>query len=237
MQWHRRPSFYLVGRKVVVPYTQVRLLPNVIIPCPATTHQSLVSGKEQVYVWSNFRFISSFDIINGMAPKENNKKSAVSSARRCGRPAKFNEPRQPVTMTLPVRVLELLAKVDMDRAKAVSKIVENYFASGKGKSDQAEEVQIGDGNSLIMVANSDALRSIPWMHLIEIAPGRFIISVDSGVPMEKIEVALIDLIDSAASDSEKKALSGLLGCLRSSRRSRNVKKAEILVVGPSSTVK
>ena len=37
-----------------------------------------------------------------------------------GRPAKFAEPSRPVTVTLPERVLQLLAAVDADRAKAIS---------------------------------------------------------------------------------------------------------------------
>ena len=41
-----------------------------------------------------------------------------------GRPAKFDEPSRPVTMTLPDRILDRLAEIGDDRAKAVVKAVE-----------------------------------------------------------------------------------------------------------------
>ena len=45
-------------------------------------------------------------------------------AKRTGRPAKFAEPSRPVTVTLPERILDLLAAVDSDRAQAIVKAVE-----------------------------------------------------------------------------------------------------------------
>ena len=50
----------------------------------------------------------------------------ASSAKknRTGRPAKFAEPSRPVTVTLPERILDLLAAVDSDRAQAIVKTVE-----------------------------------------------------------------------------------------------------------------
>ena len=49
-------------------------------------------------------------------------------AKRTGRPAKFAEPSRPVTVTLPERILDLLAAVDSDRAQAIVKTVEAISA-------------------------------------------------------------------------------------------------------------
>ena len=51
---------------------------------------------------------------------------------RGGRPAKFDEPSRPVTITLPDRILERLEEIDGDRAKAVVKAVEAVLAGGPG---------------------------------------------------------------------------------------------------------
>ena len=65
------------------------------------------------------------------------KQSAKSSVEknRGGRPAKFAEPSRPITVTLPERVLNLLAAVDPDRAKAITRLVD-ALATPRGKFPQ-----------------------------------------------------------------------------------------------------
>ena len=53
------------------------------------------------------------------------------------------------------------------------------------------------GKSLIVVGPSKALRSIPWLRLIEITPARFLLTIPSGTSIEALEVALRDLVTSS----------------------------------------
>ena len=58
---------------------------------------------------------------DSMAPMP---KPPKKSASKGGRPAKFDEPSRPVTITLPDRILDRLKEIDADRALAIVKAVE-----------------------------------------------------------------------------------------------------------------
>lgn len=151
---------------------------------------------------------------------------------RGGRPAKFNEPSRPVTMTLPDRILNRLAEIDEDRAKAVVKAVEAAIGGKGGSIPPVDELPVAEDEALLVVARNRPLAAIPWLTTIEIAPGRYLISLRDGVPIEKLEVALEDLLDdSAAIDkSEWNVLRTLLARIRTPRRNRAVRTEQILVV-------
>ena len=116
---------------------------------------------------------------------------------RGGRPAKFDEPSRPVTITLPDRILNRLTEIDGDRAKGIVKAVEAVLAGGAcgPTADPVGELRVDKDESLLVVARSPLLASVPWLTMIEIAPGRHLISLREGVPIEKLEVALEDLLD------------------------------------------
>ena len=153
---------------------------------------------------------------------------------RGGRPAKFDEPSRPVTITLPDRILDRLMEIDGDRAKAVVKAVETALAGGpRGpKAEPVGELRVAKDESLLVVARSRLLASIPWLTMVEIAPGRHLLSLRDGVPIEKLEVTLGDLLDSSpdASEAERNVLRTLLTRIRTPRRNQAVRKEEILVV-------
>ncbi len=163
----------------------------------------------------------------------------TSLSPKGGRPAKFDEPSHPVTMTLPDRVLALLEAIGSDRAKAVVKAVEAALGPDPDKRDPVDELRVSEDEALLVVSDSWLLRTIPWLRLVEISPGRHLLSLRSGVPVEQLEVTLEDLLDSFpdASPSERKTLLTLLDRIRTPRRNRAVQKEEILVVrdiGPES---
>ena len=153
---------------------------------------------------------------------------------RGGRPAKFNEPSRPVTITLPDRILDRLAEIDGDRAKAVVKAVESALSAGPGRpvAEPVGELRVAKDESLLVVARSRLLSSIPWITMVVIAPGRHLLSLRDGVPIEKLEVTLGDLLDSnpGASAAERNVLRTLLSSIRAPRRNQAVRKEEILVV-------
>jgi len=151
------------------------------------------------------------------------------AASKGGRPAKFADPRRPVTMTLPERILDRLAEIDADRARAVVKAVEAALG-GDRAVEPVGELRIASDETLLTIADSPLLRRLPWLTLIEVAPGRHVLSLRDGVPVEKLEVALEDLLDAGAPPAERRVLRRLLDRIRTPRRNRAVRTESILVV-------
>ena len=153
------------------------------------------------------------------------------AASKGGRPAKFAEPRRPVTMTLPERILDRLAEIDADRARAVVKAVEAALGGVPDRAvEPVGELRIASDETLLTIADSPLLRRLPWLTLIEVAPGRHVLSLRDGVPVEKLEVALEDLLDAGAPPAERRVLRRLLDRIRTPRRNRAVRTESILVV-------
>ena len=151
-------------------------------------------------------------------------------ARGPGRPPKFREKRQPVTMTLPLRVLEILRSVDHDRARAVAKLAARAADAAGGKPS-VEVVEMAPHRGLIVVSNHRALEGVEGLRLVEIAPSRFLITLDKSLSMESLEIALQDLLDeSAAGSADRAFLAELLALIRRQRRGRTVSREEILIV-------
>lgn len=156
---------------------------------------------------------------------------------RCGgRPPKFREPRHPVTMTLPERILDRLAEIDPDRTRAVVKVTEAVAGIGREHVMPVELVEMAPGKSLIVVGPSKVLKHIPWLKLIEIARARYLITIPSGTPIEALEVGLRDLIhipELQKDDREFGVLQELLNLIGQQRRTRRLSKAEILIIDTS----
>ena len=150
-----------------------------------------------------------------------------------GRPPKFREPRHPVTMTLPERILDRLAEIDPDRTRAVVKVTEAVLGTGRGYFKPVELVEMAPGKSLIVVGPSKALKQIPWLKLIEIAPARYLLTVPSGTPIEALEVALRDLFhkpELEKNERETAVLNELLNLIGQQRRTLRLSKAEVLII-------
>ena len=152
--------------------------------------------------------------------------------RAGGRPYKFGEPSRPVTITLPERVLNLLAKVDGDRAQAITKIVDAFSVKRNGAQSLVEVVTIAPGRAIVFVPASRYLRSIPWLQLVEVAPARHLLALAEKTSIEKFEVTLVDLLEDIPDDetSEREILEELLACLREPRRRQTITKEEIIVL-------
>lgn len=159
-------------------------------------------------------------------------KMKTGTTPRGGRPAKFAEPSRPVTMTLPERILARLGEIDADRARAVVKAVEAALGTGAEARDPVAELPVSPDEALLTIGRSRSLASIPWLTLVETAPGRHLVSLQEGVPVEKLEVALEDLLDGAdaTDEGERRMLRELLDRIRTPRRNRAVRTEQILVV-------
>ena len=149
---------------------------------------------------------------------------------RGGRPAKFGEPSRPVTITLPERILHLLDRVDSDRAKAITKLVDSSLEINGPPPKPVITVKVAEGKAIILVSYCEPLNRLPWLRLIEVAPARHLISIQSGTSIESIEVALHDLLENMPKDKllDREILEALMHIIRSSRRSKTTMKEEIL---------
>lgn len=150
-----------------------------------------------------------------------------------GRPPKFNEPCRPITVTLPKRILAQLEAIDADRARALVKVTDAVAGSRGGRFRPVELVEMARGKSLIVVGPSQALRQIPGLKLIEIAPARYLLTLTPGMPSESLEVALSDLLKDPAmqhNESELTILHELINLIGHQRRTKRISKAEILII-------
>lgn len=159
-------------------------------------------------------------------------KNNDSSPNKGGRPPKFGEPSRPVTVTLPLSTLEHLAAIDADRAKAIVKATQSLHNTDVTELTSVGELPFTDAETLLVVPDNRFLRRIPWLSLIEVSPGRHLLSLKSGTSLEKLEVTLGDFLDAPgdASPAELDLLRTLLECLRTPRRNRAVHTEEILVI-------
>jgi len=87
------------------------------------------------------------------------------------------------------------------------------------------------GAALILVGPSRSLRRIPFLRMIEIAPGRHLLSVPPGTGFESLELALIDLLDEEHDPLERALLTKLRAQIRRGRRTEGASTAEILFIG------
>jgi hypothetical protein len=161
------------------------------------------------------------------------KTSSSSPAKNPGgRPRKFAEPSRPITVTLPDRTLKLLQAVDEDRALAITKVTDAAVCGDAMDGAVVRLVEIEPGTAIIVVGPSKRLRDIPWLSLAEITPAQYLLSIPSGTPPERLELALIDLIDTLGDDEEheRRLLDELRRQIGNLRRERRMSKSEIILV-------
>lgn len=149
-----------------------------------------------------------------------------------GRPPKFAEPSQAVTVTLPKSTLDYLRSIDDDRAKAIVKAVNATVAGEATQGAGVEVVEMAPGTGFLIVPPNRSLRGIPWLTMVEVAPMRHMLAIAPGTSIEKVEVALSDLIHVAETDApdEVPLLEALRHKIANLRRCARISKAEILVI-------
>ena len=149
-----------------------------------------------------------------------------------GRPPKFQEPRRPITVTLPESVLAQLAAIDPDRAQAIVKATKAAMPLDAKRRKPVELVEVLPGLSIIVVGPSRYLQKLNWLRLVELAPLRFLLTIPSGTAVESLELAVIDLLQGLKSyeDWEKSLLEALRDLMRHLRVEDKLSKAELLFV-------
>ena len=152
-----------------------------------------------------------------------------------GRPPKFSEPRRPITVTLPERILVNLESISRDRARAIVKCVEAVAGDGNSSFKPVELIEVLPGKALIIVGSIRLLKQIKWLRLMEITPARWMLVIPSGTPIEALEIEIQDLLDKMKlfEKEERRILVELRALLAKLRRQDTVSKAELLFVETS----
>lgn len=148
-----------------------------------------------------------------------------------GRPRKFPSPSRPITVTLPVETLTDLEGIDPDRAKAIVKATALAVHGADQTRKPVEMVTVGSGTGLIVIGPSHSLRRIPWLRVSEIAPTRYILSLQPGVSVDSLEVSLGDILESLPESDkrERELISQLRNLIQGLRRGHRVDRHEIIL--------
>ena len=147
-----------------------------------------------------------------------------------GRPPKFAKPSRPVTVTLPESTLSDLRHISLDRSRAIVELTKKVLG-GKGNGTQLVEiVEMAKNTGLVVVGPSRALRQIPFLRLVEVAPARYLLAVDQGHNFHSLEIAIIDALEDKQEERERELMTQLLGHIKGLRKAQRVSRAEILFV-------
>lgn len=147
-----------------------------------------------------------------------------------GRPPKFDEPSRPVTLTLPERTLHELRQVDADPGRAIVKLATWALQNGGKHEPLVEIVKSSDEVGIIVIGPCLALTQIPFLHLVEVGPARYLLALDSGHDFKALEIAIRDIVeDLPPTDTRERHLLGqLLERMKHLRKSDAISRAEIL---------
>ena len=149
-----------------------------------------------------------------------------------GRPRKFSEPSRAVTLTLPQSTLDQLRSIDPDRGQAIVKLAHQAI-HGDGRSrSPVSIVQATVDTGLVVIGPSQALRRIPFLRMVEVAPERFILVLEPGKDFVTLEIALNDVLEelAPADEWERGLIIQLVEEIRRLRKSERVSMAEILLI-------
>ena len=143
-----------------------------------------------------------------------------------GRPPKFQEPRHPITVTLPESTLGQLAAINSDRSRAIVKAATAALPVDP-KRKPVELVEVLPGLSVILIGPSRYIQKIKWLRLVEVAPLRFLLTIPTGTAVDSLELALLDLLQNLKpyEDREGLILEGLRGLMRRLRVYGKLSKA------------
>ena len=137
-----------------------------------------------------------------------------------------------MTVTLPEATIKRLRRIDRDRGTAIVKLTEDAMKTGGRARAMVEVIEMTAGTGLLVVANSPTLRGIPFLHLVEVAPMRFLLSLEPGHDFQSLELAIVDALDTVpgAQTSERELITQVLEQIRKARQEKRFTMAEILMV-------
>jgi len=143
-----------------------------------------------------------------------------------------NEPKKIVTIALPEKTLSVLETYDQDLAQAIVKMTDQAIQRAFPKGCSYEIVKVAPCKSVFIVGSNTHLANIQWLKLVEIAPGRNLITIPSGTSLESLEVSILELIENMPSDDfmEQTLLKEFCKYIGRLRRNNKMSTVEILIV-------
>ena len=81
---------------------------------------------------------------------------------------------------MPESTLRDLEQIDPDRGYAIVKLAKSALRLGEADPPLVEIVEMAEKTGLIVVGPSRALREISFLHLVEVAPARYLLALDPG---------------------------------------------------------
>jgi len=152
--------------------------------------------------------------------------------KKGGRPRKFAEPSQPITITLPNSTLRQLQDFDSDRGRAIVKLARN--AANKSPADHplVEILEMAHNTGLVVIGPAPSLAKIRFIQLVEVAPARYLLALSPGHGFHELEIALNDLLSELgpAYARDRELISQLLAHFRTYRKSDSMSTAQILLL-------
>ncbi len=126
-----------------------------------------------------------------------------------------------------------MESIGSDRAKAIVRAVDKTAGVNQENLKDVALVAVGRDTSLIVTGPCKALMRIEGVRSVEVAPGRFILTVPTGTSPSQIEVAMNDVLEmlSPGDVRDRKILEELITIFRHSRRTHKMTKEEILIIG------
>jgi hypothetical protein len=158
----------------------------------------------------------------------------AAKKRPGGRPPKFAEPSRPITLTLPKSTLRDLQHIDPDRGHAIVKLTRRALHGDAGAKPLVEISKISAETGLVVIGPSRALRQIPFLHMVEVGPARYLLALASGHDFQSLEIGINDVLDDlpASEKRERELIMQLLQHMKGLRRSGRTSTAVILFVRP-----
>lgn len=143
-----------------------------------------------------------------------------------------NEPKRVVTIALPEKTLSVLESYDQDLAQAIMKMTDRVIQRSFPKGSSYEIVRVAPRKSVFIVGSNTKLANIPWIKLVEIVPGRNLITIPSGTSFESLEVTIMELIENLSSDEamDQALLKEFCKYVGRHRRINKMSTVEILLV-------
>lgn len=169
---------------------------------------------------------------NGKSSTPNEPAASLVKKSAGGRPPKYSGPSRPITVTLPETTLRGLQHIHQDRGQAIVKLTEAAMRQTPAGPPMVEIVEMATNTGLLLVGPSEVLRRIPFLHLVEVAPARYLLALDPGNDFKTLELAIRDVLDEVPNEDERERelIGQLLEKISQVRRSESVSMAEILFV-------
>ena len=153
-----------------------------------------------------------------------------SVAPRRGRPRKFTGPSRPVTLTLPLHVIDALSAIDADLSRAVVRIAQPEVAR---RPHPPAELAVFGRRAVIVVTPTRTLERRTGVSLVPLPDGRALISFDQPTTPAALELMIADALEDPQLPARDRAVfKEIVKILKSARRASDVclRQSNIIVL-------